>query len=106
MIMSQRNWNYNKKQVEFGAYVQSSYGNDPNNTNSPRSLDGIYLFPAPNLQSDHQIMDLRRVPFITRYKVVQIPITYVVINAVEGMAEEQVFESLKIYNKKRKKLFS
>ena len=34
MIMSQRNWNYNKKQVEFGAYVQASQVNDPKNTNS------------------------------------------------------------------------
>ena len=46
MILSQRNLDYNKQfQVEFGAYVQASQVNDPNNTNNHRTLDGIYLCP-------------------------------------------------------------
>ena len=50
MIMSQMNWGYNKHfQFEFGDYGQASQVNDPNNTNRTRTLDGIYLCPAPNL---------------------------------------------------------
>ena len=46
MILSQSNLEYNKHfQVEFGAYVQASQVNDPNNTNNHRTLDGIYLCP-------------------------------------------------------------
>ena len=47
-----------------------------------RTFDGIYLCPAPNFQGGHQIMDLRTEKFITRPKLVDIPITYTVINAV------------------------
>ena len=51
MILSQRNWDYNKHfQVEFGAYVNASHVNDPKNTYCPRTLNGICLCPALNLQ--------------------------------------------------------
>ena len=44
IILSHRNQDYNKHfQFEFSAYVQASKANDPNNTNHPRTLDGIYL---------------------------------------------------------------
>ena len=43
--------------------------------------------------------------FITRPKVVDIPITDVVINAVEKMVEDHGFKSLKIYNKKERNYF-
>ena len=50
MILSQKNWDYEKHcQVEFGAYVQASKINYPNNTNIPSTLDGVYLCPAPSL---------------------------------------------------------
>ena len=59
MIVSQSNWGYNKHwHAEFGAYVNSSQVNDPKNTDLPRTLDGIYLCPAPNFQGRHHIMDL------------------------------------------------
>ena len=46
MILSQSNLKYNKHfQVEFGAYVQASQVNDPNNPNIHRTPDGIYLCP-------------------------------------------------------------
>ena len=57
MILSQRNWGYNKHfQIELSAYVQSSRVNFPKNKNHLRTLDGIYLYHAPNLQSLHHIM--------------------------------------------------
>ena len=84
MILSQRCWYYKKYyQVEFGAYVQESQVNDPKNTNLPRTLDGIYLFPSPNFQGGHHIMDLRTRQSITGPKAVYIPIIDVVINTVK-----------------------
>ena len=86
IILPQRNWNYNKHfQVESCAYVKSSQDNDPKNNNHPRKLDGIYLFPAPNLQGVHQIMDLSMGRPIKTTKVLEIPITYVLINTVEKL---------------------
>ena len=72
MIISQRYWDYNKHyQVELFSYVKASQVNDTNNTNFPRTLDGIYLCPAPNLQGGNHVMDLRTVKLITRPKVVK-----------------------------------
>ena len=84
MNMSQKNWYYNKNfQVGFGAYVQALQVNDPNNTNIQRTLDGIYLCPAPNFQYGHHITELRTGKLIKIPKVIKIPITDVVINSVE-----------------------
>ena len=47
-------------------------------------------------------MDLRTVQFITRPKVVEIPITDIFINAVGKISEERGFKSLKIYDQKKK----
>ena len=81
MILSHRDWDYIEYfQVEFCAYVQASKVNVKTNKNNPRTLDGIYLFPAPNLQGGHQIMYLQMGKYITIPKVFEIPITYVVIN--------------------------
>ena len=77
MILSQRNWDYNKHfQVEFCAYVQASQVNVPTNKKRPRTLDGINLFPETNFYGGHQIMDLQTEQFIARPNVVEINITY------------------------------
>ena len=77
MIMSKNNEDYNIHwQVEFGAYVQTSEVNDLNNTNNLKTLDGIYLWPAPNLQGRHQIMKLLSGKLTKTPKVVDRPITY------------------------------
>ena len=53
ITMSQVNCYYKKHyQVELGAYVQASQVNDPKNKNRPRTLDGIYLCPAPIFRVD------------------------------------------------------
>ena len=84
MILSQRNWDYNKIfQVESSDYVKASQVNDPNNTNCTRILDGIYLCPAPNFQGGHQIMDLWTRQLITGQKLIDMHIRDVVINSVE-----------------------
>ena len=84
MIISQSNWDYNKHfQVKFGAYLQASQVNYPNNKNCRRTLDGIFLCPVPNLQGGHQIMNMWTRQLIIRKKVVEIPVTDDVINSVE-----------------------
>ena len=76
MILSQRNWDYNKNfQVELCANVQASQVNVPTNKKPPRTLDVINLFPATNFQGGHQIMDLQTEQLIARPKVIEINIT-------------------------------
>ena len=84
MILSHRNWDYKKNlHDEFGAYFQSSQFYNQKNTNCPRTVDGIHLCPATNLQGGHQNMNLRMGQLITRPKLVDILITDVVINSDE-----------------------
>ena len=54
--------------------------------NRTRKIYGIYLFSAPNLQGGNQIIDLQIGQMITKRKISEIPITYVVINDVLKMA--------------------
>ena len=101
MIMSKNNEDYNIHwQVEFGAYVQTSEVNDLNNTNNLKTLDGIYLWPAPNLQGRHQIMKLLSGKLTKTPKVVDRPITYFANQQCWKMAEGQEFKSLKKRTKK------
>ena len=105
MILSRRNWDYNNHcRVEFGDYVQASQVNYTNNTNSPRTLDGIYLCPAPNLQLKHHMMYLWMGQLITITKLVMVSITYVVINTVEKNVEYKRFNSLKYYDRKKEEI--
>ena len=93
MLMSQRNQDHKKHlQVGFSAYVQESQVNHPKNTSNLRTLDGIYLFPATDLQGGHHIMDLRTGLLVTIPKVVNIPTIDVVTSSVEKMTEEQGFK--------------
>ncbi|MGC8479045.1 MAG: hypothetical protein ACP5NE_03955, partial [Candidatus Micrarchaeia archaeon] len=52
-----------------------------------------------NIQGGHELMDLNSGRLITRPRVVEIPITNLVIKAVEAMAEEQGIKSLKLQNR-------
>ena len=73
MILSHRDWDYIEYfQVEFCAYVQASKVNVKTNKNNPRTLDGIYLFPAPSFKGGHQITDLWKGQPISILKVVEI----------------------------------
>ncbi|MGC9237926.1 MAG: hypothetical protein ACP5GF_13725, partial [Thiomonas sp.] len=102
VILGGRNIDYNKHcQVPFGAYVQAVQENNPKNTNAPRTIDAIYLRPVDNIQGGHELMDLNSGRLITRPRVVEIPITNLVIKAVEAMAEEQGIKSLKLQNRRK-----
>ena len=100
MILMGEHLNYTKHfQVPFGAYVQASNEPTPTNSQLPRTLDGIYLRPVTNIQGGHEILDLNTGKVITRRKVTEIPITKLVIQAVEDMAKREGFKSLKFKNR-------
>jgi len=97
VILTGRALEFNKHcQYPFGAYVQANNDASPTNTNAPRTIDCIYLRPFPNLQGGHELMDLRSGRVITRRRITEIPVTDLVIQAVENMAIEQGIHTLKI----------
>ena len=85
--------------IPFGAFVQANHENKQTNSNAPRTLDAIYLRPAYNMQGGHELMDLSSGKLITRARVKQLPVTDLVIKAVEAMAYTQGFKSLKFRNR-------
>ena len=100
MILMGEHLNYEKHfQVPFGAYVQACNEPSPTNSQLPRTLDAIYLRPLNNIQGGHEVMDLNTGKVITRRKVTEIPITRLVIKAVEAMAKREGFKSLKFKNR-------
>mgnify|MGYP002176679840 FL=1 len=100
MILNQSNLDYTKHcTVPFGAYVQANHETTKTNSNVNRTLDAIYLRPAQNQQGGHELMDLNSGKLITRNIVHTIPVTDVVIKAVEAMAFTQGFKDLKFKNR-------
>ena len=83
-------------QTTFGSYVQAVQENNPMNTNAPRTLDCIYLRPLQNVQGGHELLNLTTGLVITRPRVWEIPVTDVVIKAVEKLAADQGVDSLKL----------
>jgi hypothetical protein len=84
--------------VPFGAYVQANHETNQTNSNAARTIDAIYLRPALNMQGGHELYDLNSNRVITRARVSQIPVTDVVIKAIEKIAKDQGFKSLKFKN--------
>jgi hypothetical protein len=96
-ILSGKYIDYEKElSIPFGAYDQRSTEPKPNITNAPRTLDCIYLGPIRNKQSGHKLMDLSTGKLITRRQVIDLPMTDIVIRAVEKIAKKQGIKSLKI----------
>jgi hypothetical protein len=85
--------------VPFGAYVQANHKSTKTSSNVTRTLDAIYLRPAQNQQGGHELMDLNSGQLVSRNIVHEIPVTDVVIKAVENMAYQQGFKSLKFKNR-------
>jgi len=105
VILTSRPIDYNKHcQYAFGAYVQASNEPDPSNTNAPRTIDAIYLCPLQGKQEGHELMDLQTGKLITRRRVTEVPVTPVVIKAVEAMAAKQGITSLEFADRKKKNM--
>ena len=99
-ILTNETIDYNKHlSIPFGSYVQASNENKPTNTNLPRTIDAIYLRPHKSLQGGHELFDLATGRVITRGKVKVIPVTSMVIQAVEKLAEDQGIKEYKFKNR-------
>jgi hypothetical protein len=83
-----------------GAYIQANHETNQTNLNAARTIDTIYLCPVINMQGGHELLDLNSGRVITCAQVTQIwaPITDVVIKAMEQIAEDQGFKTLKFKN--------
>jgi hypothetical protein len=101
MILNQQtNLDYTKHcVVPFGAYVQANHESTKMSSNITRTLDAIYLRTEQNQQGGHKLMDLSSGQLISRNIVHEIPATNRVIKAVENMARQQGFKSLKFKNR-------
>jgi hypothetical protein len=84
----------------FGAYVQAIHETNQTNSNASQTLDAIYLRPVNSMQGGHELYDLNSGRVIARARVTQIPVTDVVTKAIERIAEDQGFKSLKFKNRK------
>jgi hypothetical protein len=84
--------------VPFGAYVQANHETNQTNSNAARTLDTLYLGPAINMQGGHELYDLNLNRVITRARVTLILVKDVVIKAIEQIAQDQGFKSLKFKN--------
>jgi hypothetical protein len=84
--------------VPFWAYVQANHETNQTNSNTSRTLDAICLRLVNSMQGGHDLYDLYPGRVITRARVTQIPFTDVVIKAIERIAEDQGFKSLKFKN--------
>jgi hypothetical protein len=99
MLLDQTSLDYTKHCiVPFKAYVQANHESTRTSSNTTRMLDAIYLRPAQNQQGGHELMDLNSGQLITRNIVHKIPVTDVVIKAVEAMANAQGLTTLKFKN--------
>jgi len=91
--------NYKKHLMfPFGSHVQGTLRNDPTNTNTPRTIDAIYLRSMPNNQGGHEAISLSTGKNVTHNTVFEISVTDTVIKHVEAMAEAQGIKSLKLAN--------
>ena len=100
MILLKRPVDFGRECVaELGSYVQG-YGHETHCNQRTRTVDGIYLGPAPNAQSGHLIMDLNTGKRVQRNRVKVLPITKQVIDMVEAMAHDEGVRALRTYSRR------
>ena len=73
--------------IPFGAYVHGCTDNTSTNTMAPQTLDCVYLGATSNLQGGHKPLDLSLGKVITRPRVIKLPMTDLVVCAVNAMAK-------------------
>jgi hypothetical protein len=100
MIMHQENLDYNKHcLIAFGSFVQAEYNVKPTNTQVSRVKDAIYLRPIHIDQGGHLCMDLHTGARFKTRKVTVLPITQVVIDAVNKLGKRYGQVGLKFDNR-------
>ncbi len=95
-IMTGKAVDYQKElKVPFGTSVQVIKEHKPHNTMEPRTIDAICLGPANNKQGGFELMALPSGRVITRARVKEIPMTDLVIERIEELADAQGITPLK-----------
>ena len=84
-----------KLAISFGAYVQANQDNSPTNTNLPHTLECIFLGPTTGKQPGYHLLNLATRQVIVRPKVRELPITDLIIDAVNQMATKDGIKSMK-----------
>jgi hypothetical protein len=107
MILHQENLEYNKHcAIAFGTFVQARQEPSILNSQSPRTLDCVYLRYVDNLQGGHHLLDLHTGQTIKRRTVTPVPITQNAIELVNDMADHDgIANGLKIETRSGKILF-
>jgi hypothetical protein len=90
-------------QYATGSYVQAHDGTD--NTPSSRTLDCIYLSPNDSKQGGHYLMNIHTGRLVHRTQFDVLPVTQLVIDAVENLAYMEGVKSFKIRGRNKKPIF-
>ena len=102
-LMGEPPLDYNRDfKANAGAHVQIGYEATNYNTPAPRTLDGVFMDVAGDNKKGYAILDLNSGRETVRDgRMTVLPVTNVVINAVEKLAEKQGIKSLKIQNQNK-----
>ena len=99
-LIKRRNISFKQEcAVPFGTYVQAYEDHKIKNDNKARTIDAIYL--RAQSKNGHELMNLETGELITRGRIWEVPITSLVIRAVEEMAYNQGIKSLKVTGKNK-----
>ena len=74
----------------------TNHNNNPTNTTAACTLDAIYLRPSGNIQASHDLLDLNSGRVITGSRVIDFPITDLIVKTVKNMARDQQMTTLKL----------
>ena len=85
--------------MPLGTYVQAYENHQIKNDNKASTIDAIYLRAKP--KSGHELINLETEGLITRGCIWEMPITAMVIQAVEELAYRQGIKSLKVTDKNK-----
>ena len=99
-IMHGKSLDYDKElKVPFGAYVQATKEAKPYNTPEPRTIAAICLGPTNNKQGGYDLMAVTTGRLITRARAIELPVTDLIIEAVEDLAEAQGIPTLRFHDR-------
>jgi hypothetical protein len=101
MIVHGRGIDYEKHcKYAFGSYIQANDDPKIKNSNSPRTLDCIYLRYSDNIQGGHELLHLPTNHIIVRQYVTQVPISPAIIKQEHQIVEtEEMPNGLMIKNR-------
>jgi hypothetical protein len=95
-IVTRRVVDYDRElATSFGAYVQANQDNTPTNTNLPRTLDCLFMGPTSGKQLGFELLNLATGQIIVRPKIRELPVTDMIIDAVEQLADRDGIKTMK-----------